>query len=330
MNATDPSTPPAAAIHRTGGHRPPDLDEWPPIFQWPPRLKACLLWLWHDAVFPFGLFFFGLAFMTWQWLTPDLAAMAELRPGWMLAIWLRNAALLCAVAGGLHWWLYIKRGQGSRLKYDRRWPARGNRAFLWGDQVKDNMFWSLASGSLIWSLYEAVTLWLYASGRVGAAAWSESPLYLSAMAVLVFFWGSFHFYWIHRLLHWPPLYRLAHELHHRNVNIGPWSGISMHPVEHLMYFSPVVLWWVVPVEPVIIIATGFFTGLGPAFSHAGFERVRIGKIDLPAGAWHHQLHHRLFEVNYGNPRAPLDALFGTWHDGSAEAQARLMARRRGG
>lgn len=314
---------------RVIGHRPADLEQLPPIFRWPPRIKESLVWLWHDAVFPYGVLFFGLAAVVWLWLTPALAAMAEFRPGWMAAIWLRNAALLCVVAGGLHWWLNVKRGQGDALKYDRRWPARNNRAFLWGDQVKDNMFWSIASGSVVWSLFECVTLWLYAGGRVTMISWAESPLYLTVCAATVFFWGSLHFYLIHRLLHWPPLYRLAHELHHRNVNVGPWSGISMHPLEHLLYFSPVMLWWVVPAEPVIIIATGFFTGLGPAFSHAGFERVRIGRIELPAGTYHHQLHHRHFDINYGNPRAPLDALFGTWHDGSDAAHAQFLAGRRG-
>jgi len=316
-------------VNRIAGHRPPDLEKLPPLFHWPPRVKESLAWLWHDAVFPFGLLFFGLAFIAWRWFTPELAVMAEFQPGWMFAVWLRNLGLLCAIAGGLHWWLYIRRGQRDDLKFDQRWPARNNRAFLWGDQVKDNMFWSIASGSVIWSLFECATWHLYAAGRVTIMAWSDAPGYLACMAALVFFWGSLHFYLIHRLLHWPPLYRLAHELHHRNVNIGPWSGIAMHPVEHLLYFSPIVLWWVVPVDPVIIIATGFFTGLGPAFSHAGFERVRVGRLSLPAGAYHHQLHHRHFDINYGNPRAPMDALFDTWHDGGDEAHARMLARRRG-
>ena len=330
MNASAPSK-----AARPGGFRPPDLEELPPIFKWPPRLKDGVVWLWKDMVFPYGIFYFTLAALTWRWLTPALSQMETLQPGWMFAIWLRNAALLCIVAGALHWWLYIKRGQGSELKFDARWPATHNRAFLWGNQVKDNLFWSLASGCTIWSLYEALTLWLYASGRVTPVAWGEAPLYLLAMAALVSFWVSFHFYWIHRWLHWPPLYRFAHELHHRNVNIGPWSGISMHPVEHLLYFSPVVLWWVVPVDPVIIIATGFFTGLGPAFSHSGFERIIVDKTAgrktaLPAGTYHHQLHHRYFEINYGNPRAPLDELFGTWHNGSDESHQRFIARRQAG
>ncbi len=246
----------------------------------------------------------------------------------MLTIWVRNAAFLALIAGGLHWWLYIRHRQNKEYKYDLRWQATNNRKFLWGNQVKDNMFWSLASGSLIWTLYESATLWWYASGRIEAIAWADAPLYLSAMMLLLFFWGSFHFYWIHRWLHWQPLYRIAHSVHHRNINVGPWSGISMHSIEHLIYFSLVLLWWVVPADPIIIIATGFFVGLGPAFSHSGFSQVRFGKYTLPAGTYHHQLHHRYFEVNYGNPRAPIDALFGTWHGGDDEAHQKFLARRR--
>jgi sterol desaturase/sphingolipid hydroxylase (fatty acid hydroxylase superfamily) len=51
------------------------------------------------------------------------------------------------------------------------------------------------------------------------------------------------FYFAHRLLHWPPLYELAHKLHHRNTNPGPWSGLSMHPIEHVIYFSTIALFF---------------------------------------------------------------------------------------
>ena len=37
----------------------------------------------------------------------------------------------------------------------------------------------------------------------------------------------------HRLLHISALYRFVHSLHHRNIDIEPFSGLSMHPVEHL-------------------------------------------------------------------------------------------------
>ena len=57
------------------------------------------------------------------YLTPALASMTEFAPGWIATIWLRNAFWLTLVAGGLHWWLYLRRGQGSEYKFHERWLA---------------------------------------------------------------------------------------------------------------------------------------------------------------------------------------------------------------
>ena len=304
------------------GYQPPDPIAVPPLYAWPPRPLAALRWLGGSLLFPWGLFFIALAVVSWNFLTPSLDRMSTLAPGWVLLIWLRNAALLTLVAGGLHWWLYMRRAQGSRFKYNVRWLARGSSKFLWGDQVKDNMFWSVVSGCTIWTLFESITLWLYASGRVGMVEWGEAPFYLGLMLVFVFFWSTFHFYLNHRLLHWGPLFRAAHELHHRNANTGPWTGISMHPLEHLIYFSVFVLWWVVPVHPVVVILTGLYQGIGPSVSHSGFDQVVLtGGAKVAAGDQFHHLHHRYFHVNFGNTPTPVDKLFGSWHDGTPEAHA---------
>jgi len=255
--------------------------------------------------------------------------MATLQANWILQIWARNLAVLTLVVGGLHWTLYARRRQGDSYKFNRRWPVKG-RKYLFGDQVKDNAFWTLTSGGFFLTAYEALTHWAYASGLVDRPDWVSNPAYIFVMATLgVVLWSTIHFWVNHRLLHWEPLYRAAHHLHHRNINPGPWSGISMHPVEHLIYFSLFLLWWVVPVHPVVILMCGFYQGPGPAPSHSGFERVKIiGRWEIPAGDYFHQLHHRYFEVNYGNTQAPIDRAAGTWHDGTLEAHERLKSRRR--
>ena len=114
----------------------------------------------------------------------------------------------------------------------------------------------------------------------------------------------------------------------RSTSRGPWTGISMHPVEHLLYFSLFALWWFVPVHPVIITLTGFYNGLSPAISHSNFDFIEVGNRKISAGDHFHNLHHRLFEVNYGNTPSPLDKLFGSWHDGSPEAHESLRSRRK--
>ena len=146
---------------------------------------------------------------------------------------------------------------------------------------------------------------------------------------MITLWSSFHFYWIHRLLHWKPLYRLAHELHHRNVNIGPWSGIAMHPLEHLLYFSSIVLHLAVASHPVHVLFHMHVQALNPLASHSGFEGLMMnGKRRLALGDFFHQLHHRYFECNYGTAEVPWDKLFGSFHDGTTEATRHIRLRMR--
>ena len=46
------------------------------------------------------------------------------------------------------------------------------------------------------------------------------------------------------------LYNRFHALHHRNVEVGPWSGLAMHPVEHLIYLSTLMVQWFIAAHPV--------------------------------------------------------------------------------
>jgi len=41
----------------------------------------------------------------------------------------------------------------------------------------------------------------------------------------------------------------------------------------------------------------------------------------------HYVHHRFFTVNFGNEALPLDKWFGSFHDGSPDAQAAMLAQR---
>ena len=320
----------AASPYNPGGdYQPESTIGIPPLYVWPPRPMAALKWLFFDMLFPWGHLLLGLAFVTWYLLTPSLATMAEFEPGWIALIWLRNAALLTLIVGGLHWWLYMRRSQDRQYKFHDKWQATGNEAFLWGDQVKDNMFWCIVSGVSFWTFYEVITYWIYANGRVPIPAIAEHPIYFVVSLLAVFFWSTVHFYFVHRLLHWQPVYKVAHELHHRNVNTGPWTGISMHPLEHVIYFSLFILWWFVPVHPVVIVLTGLFQGISPAFSHSGFDYIRITRnFRVSTGDWYHQLHHQYFNFNYGNTTTPFDKLFGSWHDGSRESLLEQKQRKR--
>jgi sterol desaturase/sphingolipid hydroxylase (fatty acid hydroxylase superfamily) len=158
---------------------------------------------------------------------------------------------------------------------------------------------------------------------------SENPVMFIALFFLVPFVHEVGFYFAHRFLHFPWLYRIAHQLHHRNNNPGPWSGLSMHPLEHIIYFSSALIFFIVPAHPVHIINLLSRLGLAPAQGHTGFDRVATGdSASIDTSYYAHYLHHKYFEVNYADGMVPLDKWFGSFHDGTAEAHEAMKHRRR--
>ncbi|MEO1491518.1 MAG: sterol desaturase family protein [Pseudomonadota bacterium] len=328
-DASDPA--PSAAPKRSDWNHRPDLPiRVSPFFRWPPDPVAMLRWLWVNW---FWLtersILIGVALICWTWFQPPLEAMRELAPDWIAQIWVRNMILMTLVAGGLHFFFYTLSGQGKRLKYDARDLAKKGRMFTFANQTHDNMFWTLTSGVGFWTAYEVLTFWMMANGWIPVLMWADNPVWFVLLFVLTPVWISFHFYWIHRALHWPPLYRLAHALHHRNTNVGPWSGLSMHPVEHLMFFSSIAVHWVLAAHPLHILFHMQHQALTAATSHTGFESLVIkDKNRLALGTFHHQMHHRYFECNYGNLEMPWDKWFGSFHDGTEDGHQRMLAQRR--
>lgn len=301
-----------------------------PFFAWPPRPMDMLRWIWNSwFLITERLIIVGLALITVTWFQPPLEETRSFAAGWVLEIYARNLILMIAVAGGLHLYFYSFSKQGQKLKYDPRPLMRNGRQFTLGGQVRDNMFWTLASGVTIWTGYEALLFWAMANGYAPVISWSDNPVWFIALFLVIPIWESFYFYWIHRLLHVPFLYRHIHALHHRNINVGPWSGLSMHPVEHLLFLGSVLVHFVIPAGPVHILYHLQYYALTAATTHTGFEGVLVAdKNRMRLGTFHHQMHHRYFECNYGSLEIPWDKFFGSFHDGTAEADAAIRERRK--
>ena len=259
-------------LQRAKGYDPEPLDV-PPIFDTPSRLVAMLRWFVTKYLWPQSLAWIAIAAIVHIVFTPDLARFASLTVDDVALLWLRNAVMMFVLIGGLHWWLHIRRAQGTDFKYEERWLATKRKSFTFNNQTRDNMFWTLVSGGGIAALYEAIMLHLYAGGSIPQldAFWA-----IALMTLAVFWIEGVHFYLNHRLLHVDPIYAWAHALHHRNVNTGPWTGISMHPLEHLLYFTLPFVFLVIPGSPYIATFCCVYLMLSPAPSHSGFDRFKFG------------------------------------------------------
>ena len=73
-----------------------------------------------------------------------------------------------------------------------------------------------------------------------------------------------------------------------------------------------------------------YAGFGAVVGHIGFDKIAVtDRAGLDTHAYTHYLHHKYFEVNYGDGLMPLDKLFGSWHAdrrrrhaGAVQAQGR--------
>ena len=320
-----------SATTRANWHFTPELPiRLAPYWDRPARWGVILRYI-VNGWSPLGSRFYLLliALGIWFFTSPALERTASLQFDWIFQIWIRNVILITVVAGGLHLYLYTFRGQGDEWRYDKRaYPAKG-KAFLFGNQLWDNVFWTLGSGVAVQTAYEVFFMWAYANGIATLITLEENPVLFIVLILLIPYWNAVHFEVQHRLLHWPPLFRWVHFRHHRNVNLAPWSGLTQHPVEHVVDQSDCMIFLFIPSHPVHVIFQLMYHGVNGPVTHTGYDGIRLSKTRrFEIGDFFHHLHHRYFDCNYGGYDTPWDRLFGSFHDGTEEGDRLIQARRK--
>ena len=298
-----------------------------PLFVWPPRPLAVLKWLPH-YFFPYNILFFLSALAWWHWVIPPAELMQTLAWGWVLKLFAVNAVavLLWYLAFELH--LYIRRAQGNRFKYNGRFTAdQPSDVFWFRSQNLDNLLRTFLSGVPIWTAVQVIVLWAFANGHAPWLDFAGNPVYLGLLCLVVPVIHEFHFFCIHRLIHTPLLYKWVHSVHHNSVNPSPWSSLSMHPVEHLLYLSTMFYHLIIPSNPIIAIYQLHVAGFGAVPGHVGFDRIEVtDETTIDSHAYIHYMHHKYFDVNYGDGLIPIDRWSGTFHDGSKAGDEQMKVR----
>ncbi len=299
-----------------------------PFFEWPPNPKNWLRFVWNYWLQKSDrTIFLVLSFITFYLFMPSMEVMSMLVPEWIMMVAVRDLTLFLIVTGGLHWWFYMREGQGIDYKFDNQPELKKNKLFSFNDHIYDNMFYSIVSGLPVWVGFEVLLLWSFASGSIEIYQFSDGWIWFCLWFPLLQIWQSFHFYWWHRVLHIPFFYKLFHAVHHRNINPGPWSGFSMHPVEHILFMSSLLIHFVIPSHPLHVLYHLYWLVLGTVSTHSGYEMIWFkGKNLLSVGSFFHHIHHRYFNCNYGNPEIPIDLWFGSYHDGSEVATRKLREK----
>eukprot|EP00939_MAST-03C_sp_MAST-3C-sp1_P002868 g2868.t1 len=250
----------------------------------------------------------------------SISSYADLESAYERILFVRGPLNVLAVLlffGFWHITLYVYPKYGNR-------PFNSSRPNTYRYQkVAHNVFYSVL-GAVQWTLWEAAMLHCYAKKKLGYVSDEESfgtwvgLIRFVATFFWVPLWREVHFYFAHRLIHNRVLYKYVHSLHHRNTDIEPFSGLSMHPIEHLYYFSCIAPSLYVHASPFAFMWNGMHLLLSPAASHSGFE-------DNWQSDQFHYLHHRYFECNYGTSTFPFDRVFGTFRDRLKDTAAAAAA-----
>ncbi len=298
-----------------------------PIWSFPPQFGKVLKWL-PQYFFPYDMLWILSALAWWHWVLPDTETMKTLGWGWIAKLFVVNLIAVFAFFGAYEWRLYIARAQGTHFKYNGKWPSENKSdAFWFKSQNVDSMLRTIFNALPIWTAIEVTILYAYANGYVPWVSFAEHPWYLLALALVMPILHETHFYLIHRLIHTPFLYKHVHSAHHNSVNPSPFSSLSMHPVELLLYLGMAFWHLIIPSNPLLALYQLHRAGFGAIPGHIGFDKIEVGENGgIDTHAYIHYLHHKFFEVNYGDGLIPFDKWFGTFHDGSKEGEALMDAR----
>ncbi|MCA6073657.1 sterol desaturase family protein [Fulvivirga sedimenti] len=135
---------------------------------------------------------------------------------------------------------------------------------------------------------------------------NEYPLWwIPAGIVLILLLHEAYYYWLHRWMHLPGVYRLVHKTHHESVQTSVYTAFSFHPIESLLQaiYLPLVLTFI-PVNLFVLIGLLVLMTISATVNHAGIEVFPSGAIGQWMGKWlvgstHHHVHHTKFRYNFG-------------------------------
>jgi sterol desaturase/sphingolipid hydroxylase (fatty acid hydroxylase superfamily) len=212
--------------------------------------------------------------------------------------------VIFAVGVWLLLWVLLARPLAARKIRPTRPPAR---------QLLLEFFFSVRSIAI----FSTVGLFTFALQRIGylpgpgvAVGWGMG--WAVASLILMILAHDAYFYWMHRAIHDPRLFRLFHLRHHRSHNPSPFSAYSFDITEATLQAVFVPIWMLlVPTQWPIIGLFMVHQIARNTIGHSGYELFparRDGRplFDFLTTTTHHDLHHATARSNYG--------LYFTWWD----------------
>ena len=114
-----------------------------------------------------------------------------------------------------------------------------------------------------------------------------------------------YFYWAHRVMHHPKIFKYFHKVHHLSTNPSPWAAMAFHPFEAVVEFGIIAFVpYLFPIHPLAIFTFLLIMMIYNVYGHLGYELYPKGFSRSVVGKWintsvNHNQHHEHFTGNYG-------------------------------
>jgi lathosterol oxidase len=176
-----------------------------------------------------------------------------------------------------------------------------------GSQIRREIGWSLVSAA-IYGIPAGVVAWGWQE-----RGWTQIymdpgayPLWYLPLAPLLYLLAhDAWFYWTHRLMHRPNLFRTMHAVHHASRPPTAWAAMSFHPWEAITGAVVIpVLVFVIPIHVAMLGVVLIVMTVMGVTNHMGWEIFPRRLVHSKLGGWlitasHHQRHHEEYQCNYG-------------------------------
>ena len=186
-------------------------------------------------------------------------------------------------------------------------------------QIGREIRWSLVA-AVIYGAPAGIMLWCWSH-----LGWTQLyadlaafPLwYLPLSVFLYLFAQDTWFYWTHRAMHDPRLFKILHKVHHDSRPPTAWTAMSFHWLESVIGAALIpIMVFLVPIHIAMLAAVLTIATIMGVTNHMGWELFPRRLVHSPLGQWvitasHHEKHHEEYRCNFGLYFRFWDRLCGT-------------------
>ncbi|MDB5251126.1 MAG: sterol desaturase [Flaviaesturariibacter sp.] len=193
------------------------------------------------------------------------------------------------------------------LWFPGKWNCRKiNERSYKGGQFRREVAWSTATAGLFAVAGSGLlVLWQKGLTKIYLDVHDYPLWWLPVSLAVAMVLHETYYYWLHRWMHRPAIFRIVHRVHHDSNITSPWTAFSFHPLEGVLQalFLPLLL-LLLPMHLYVILLQLTIMTFSSVVNHLdievypkGFHRHFLGRWLI--GATHHSLHHKQFRYNYG-------------------------------